>query len=269
MQQTVLPVNDAAAIPVVAVDALEKVYPSGTAALASMSLAVAEREFLTLLGPSGCGKSTLLRIMAGLSEPTAGRVRWWGGGAAGIGEPGRHVAFVFQEPTLMPWASVTRNVRLPLELARRERVAADAAVREALALVGLEAFARSYPRELSGGMQMRVSIARALATRPDLLLMDEPFGALDEITRARLDADLLDLWERRHLTVVFVTHSVYEAVFLSTRVVVLSARPGRIAGELVVDTPFPRDDAFRTSVRFAEYCSALSAMLVRASGTGP
>jgi NitT/TauT family transport system ATP-binding protein len=251
---------------VVAVDALEKVYSNGTAALASLSLAVAEREFLTLLGPSGCGKSTLLRIIAGLSEPTTGRLRWWGDGAERIGERGRHVAFVFQEPTLMPWANVARNVRLPLELVRRERAEADAAVREALALVGLDAFGRSYPRELSGGMQMRVSIARALATEPDLLLMDEPFGALDEITRARLDADLLDLWERRHLTVVFVTHSVYEAVFLSTRVVVLSARPGRIAGELVIDVPYPRDEAFRTSVSFAEHCSALSRMLVLASG---
>ena len=165
----------------------------------------------------------------------------------------------------MPWASVAANVRLPLELAHRPRAESDRAVREALALVGLEGFAASYPRELSGGMQMRVSIARALATKPDLLLMDEPFGALDEITRGKLDADLLELWERRHLTVVFVTHSVYEAVFLSTRVMVLSARPGRIAGERVIDEPFPRNDDFRTSLRFAEHCRALSSLLVEAS----
>jgi NitT/TauT family transport system ATP-binding protein len=253
--------------PVVAVEALDKTYPTGTAALRGVALEVAGRELLTLLGPSGCGKSTLLRLMAGLTEPTAGRVSWWGAGVERIGEPGRHVAFVFQEPTLMPWASVAANVRLPLELARRPRAESDRAVGEALALVGLESFATSYPRELSGGMQMRVSIARALATQPDLLLMDEPFGALDEITRARLDADLLELWERRDLTVVFVTHSIYEAVFLSTRVVVLSARPGRLAGELRIDEPFPRGEEFRTSLRFAEHCRALSKLLAAASAT--
>jgi NitT/TauT family transport system ATP-binding protein len=250
---------------VVDVAALDKVYPSGTVALRGITLAVAAGELLTLLGPSGCGKSTLLRVMAGLAEASAGTVSWWGGDARRLGEPGRHVAFVFQEPTLMPWASVAANVRLPLELAHRPRAESDRAVREALALVGLEGFAASYPRELSGGMQMRVSIARALATKPDLLLMDEPFGALDEITRGKLDADLLELWERRHLTVVFVTHSVYEAVFLSTRVMVLSARPGRIAGERVIDEPFPRNDDFRTSLRFAEHCRALSSLLVEAS----
>jgi NitT/TauT family transport system ATP-binding protein len=252
-------------VPVVAVRDLVKTYASGTEALSSISLDVADRDFLTLLGPSGCGKSTLLRIVAGLAEPTSGSVRWWGAGRERIGEPGRHIAFVFQEPTLMPWARVATNVRLPLDLASRPRSQSEGAVREALALVGLTRFAHSFPRELSGGMQMRVSIARALVTAPDLLLMDEPFGALDEITRARLDSDLLELWQRRRLTVVFVTHSVYEAVFLSTRVVVLSARPGRIVGELAVDEAFPRDDTFRTSVRFAEHCRALSSLLAHAS----
>src|SRR5499426_2242335 len=173
---------------------------------------------------------------------------------------------VFQQATLMPWARVAANVRLPLDLARVARPAADRAVAAALELVGLAPFAASYPRELSGGMQMRVSIARALVTEPRLLLMDEPFGALDEITRHRLDRELSDLWTRRALSVVFVTHSIYEAVFLSTRVLVMSARPGRIAGELEIAEPHPRTDAFRTSERFARLCQQLSTMLAAASG---
>ncbi|MGA8055135.1 MAG: ABC transporter ATP-binding protein [Burkholderiales bacterium] len=253
--------------PVVAVAGLGKTYGGRTRALDRIDLEIDEREFITLLGPSGCGKSTLLRIIAGLSEPSAGGVLWWGGGRSSIGEPGRHVGFVFQAPTLMPWARLDRNVRLPLDLARRPRAEANAAVAEALALVGLDTFSASYPRELSGGMQMRASIARALVTEPDLLLMDEPFGALDEITRARLDADLLQLWSRRRMTVVFVTHSVYEAVFLSTRVAVLSARPGRIVGEIDIGEPFPREDEFRLSPRFAAYCKSLSILLERASET--
>jgi NitT/TauT family transport system ATP-binding protein len=175
---------------------------------------------------------------------------------------------VFQEATLMPWSRVDRNVRLPLDLARADRAAADRAVAGALALVGLEQFAHHYPRELSGGMQMRVSIARALVTEPDLLLMDEPFGALDEITRNRLDGEISELWRRQSLTVAFVTHSIYEAVFLSTRVVVMSARPGRIVREVAIDEPFPRTDAFRVSQPFAAYCRALSEVLAAASAAG-
>jgi NitT/TauT family transport system ATP-binding protein len=180
----------------------------------------------------------------------------------GVERRGEHrLAFVFQQPTLMPWTSVLRNVRLPLDLAGASRADADARVRKALELVGLAEFAGVYPRELSGGMQMRASIARALVTEPRLLLMDEPFGALDEITRGRLDRELRDLWQRHNLTVLFVTHSLYEAVFLSTRVLVMSPRPGRIAGEVVIDEPHPRDDAFRTSQRFAQWCSRLQGLL--------
>jgi NitT/TauT family transport system ATP-binding protein len=178
------------------------------------------------------------------------------------------MAFVFQSPTLMPWARVDTNVRLPLDLAHTERKAADRAVAEALELVGLARFAHQLPRELSGGMQMRVSIARALVTSPDLLLMDEPFGALDEFTRQRLDDELSALWAARGLTVVFVTHSIAEAVFLSTRVAVMAARPGRVLADIAIDAPFPRDDEFRVSTRAAAYARDLSARVAHASAQG-
>ena len=258
-----------------------KTYPNGVRALDPIDLQVRQGDFATLLGPSGCGKSTLLRMIGGLTSPTAGRVALWPEPDASeervqrqdeirvVGGDGHRsgLAFVFQHPTLMPWASVERNVRLPLDLARDEDSAA-AKLEAALNLVALRDFARVYPRELSGGMQMRVSIARALVTEPRLLLMDEPFGALDEITRNRLDREISELWARRSLTVVFVTHSIYEAVFLSTRVLVMSARPGRIAGELEITEPHPRTDAFRTSERFTRSCQRLSAMLAEASGDG-
>jgi NitT/TauT family transport system ATP-binding protein len=258
----------AARPPVVEVLSVEKTYPNGTRALEPVDLTVREGEFVTLLGPSGCGKSTLLKMIAGLASPTDGRIRWWRHGADAVGAPGRKLSMVFQEATLMPWARVQKNARLPLDLAGADRADADRAVGEALALVGLEKFANSYPRELSGGMQMRVSIARSLVTEPNLLLMDEPFGALDEITRNRLDADLLALWAKKHLTVMFVTHSIYEAVFLSTRVVVMSARPGRILREVAIDEPFPRGEGFRVSQAFAVYCRELSELLAVASASG-
>ena len=254
--------------PVVALAAVAKTYPNGTRAVEAVDLAIGAGEFVTVLGPSGCGKSTLLRMIAGLASPSTGRIRWWGEGFDAVGRPGRRLAMVFQEATLMPWSRVHRNVRLPLDLARADRATADRAVADALALVGLERFAQHYPRELSGGMQMRVSIARALVTRPDLLLMDEPFGALDEITRNKLDAELAELWRRQSLTVAFVTHSIYEAVFLSTRVVVMSARPGRIVREVAIDEPFPRSDSFRVSQQFAAHCRALSEVLADASAEG-
>ena len=232
-----------------------KTFPDGTRALAPVDLAVRKGEFLSLLGPSGCGKSTLLRMMAGLLAPSEGQVR------AASGKLG----YVFQDPTLMPWATVHANVRLPLELARQNPRVMDERVAKALAAVGLEDAAGRRPRELSGGMRMRVSLARALVDEPALMLMDEPFGALDEITRGRLDADLLQLWRARGLTVVFVTHSIYEAVYLSTRVVVMSQSPGRIVGELCIDEPQPRADSFRLSPGFSRYCSHLSGLLAGAS----
>jgi NitT/TauT family transport system ATP-binding protein len=250
---------------VVALDGIAKTYPSGTRALDPVTLTVHEGEFLTLLGPSGCGKSTILNLIAGIAAPSSGRAHWWGAGPETIGAPGRSLAMVFQNATLMPWARVAANVRLPLDLARVPRATSDGIVRDALGLVGLAGFEASYPRELSGGMQMRASIARALVTRPDLLLMDEPFGALDEITRTRLDTELLDLWADRRFTVVFVTHSIYEAVFLSQRVVVMSSRPGRLVDEIVIDEPYPRSEAFRVSQRFVAHARDLQSALAEAS----
>ena len=249
----------------VAVQGARKTYANGVEALAPVDFQVRDGEFATLLGPSGCGKSTLLRMIGGLSQPTAGSVVLWPDARQAASR--QRLAFVFQSPTLMPWASVERNVRLPLDLAG-DSDSAGPRVRSALDLVGLQDFHRVFPRELSGGMQMRVSIARALVTEPRLLLMDEPFGALDEITRNRLDREIRDLWARRSLSVVFVTHSIYEAVFLSTRVFVMSPRPGRIIGEVAIDEPHPRTDAFRVSERFARWCAQLSDMLAAASDDG-
>jgi NitT/TauT family transport system ATP-binding protein len=222
-------------------------------------LAIAAGAFVSLLGPSGCGKSTLLRIIAGLAEPSRGARRWSGNGAA----PGA-VGFVFQEPTLMPWASVADNIYLPLRLAGEPRRAAAPRIAEAIEAVGLGGFDRAYPRELSGGMRMRVSIARALITRPRLLLFDEPFAALDEITRLKLNEDLLRLWQSERWTVVFVTHSVFESVFLSERVVVMTRRPGRIAADLAIDLSYPRETPLRTTAGYGRLCRAVSEALAAA-----
>ena len=251
--------------PAVEVLSAEKTYPNGTQALLPVDLTIEEGEFVTLLGPSGCGKSTLLKMVAGLLEPTDGRLHLWRKPVAQLDESGKKMAFVFQSPTLMPWASVQTNVRLPLDLAGAPRAEADARVTEALALVGLSKFANALPRALSGGMQMRVSIARGLVTQPDLLLMDEPFGALDEITRHKLDADLLDLWRKKKLTVIFVTHSIHEAVFLSSRVVMMAARPGRVVEEFRIDAPYPRTADFMVSPEFSRYAKQLQDSLLRAS----
>jgi NitT/TauT family transport system ATP-binding protein len=254
--------------------AADKVFPNGVRALDPVTLGIREGDLATLVGPSGCGKSTLLRMVAGLLTPSSGRVRLWPDSAAAPPGRERRLAFVFQSATLMAWANVEKNVRLPLDLGRAEltdAVNAAERVEHALALVGLQDFRSAYPRELSGGMQMRVSIARALVTGPSLLLMDEPFGALDEITRARLDRELSELWAREALTILFVTHSIYEAVFLSTRVFVMSPRPGRIIGEVEIDEPHPRGDAFRGSAAFAAHCARVSALLASAmegSGAG-
>ncbi len=244
--------------PLVRLERVGKTFANGTVALAGLDLVIGRHEFVSLLGPSGCGKSTALRLVAGLARPTSGRI---------VGperaEPGT-IGFVFQEPTLMPWATVFDNVWLPLRLAGVGRRRAERPVGEALAMVGLADFAHAYPRELSGGMKMRVSIARALVTRPSLLLMDEPFAALDEITRLKLNDDLLALWHAQSWTVLFVTHSVYESVYLSTRIVVMAPRPGRIVADLPIEAPWPRDETFRTSPAYAALCRRVSAELHRA-----
>jgi NitT/TauT family transport system ATP-binding protein len=249
--------------PIVALRGVGKTFANGVTALDRLDLAVRAGEFLTLLGPSGCGKSTALRIIAGLSEPSSGAVEW---PSAAVPEAGRHdIGFVFQEPTLMPWATVAGNVRLPLDLQHADN-AAQSRVAPALERVGLAAFAQAYPRELSGGMKMRVSIARALVTEPKLLLMDEPFAALDEITRFKLNDDLLSLWQTLGKTVVFVTHSVFESVYLSNRIVVMTPRPGRIFTVLAIDAPYPRDQHFRTSAEYVGLCRLASEALAAAGG---
>ncbi len=237
---------------------VSKTFDSGVTALEGFDLTVKDGEFVSLLGPSGCGKSTALRIVAGLSAPSAGAVEWPQSGQ------GARLGFVFQEPTLMPWADVASNVALPLKLARDEPLHKAKEVAQALARVGLSDFAASYPRELSGGMKMRVSLARALVTEPQLLLMDEPFAALDEITRFRLNNDLLSLWQELRRTVIFVTHSVFESVYLSQRIVVMTPRPGRVFAEVAIDAPYPRDESFRTSAEYAGYCRLVSQALGKA-----
>ena len=246
-----------------------KTYDNGVLALGPLDLAVRKGEFISLLGPSGCGKSTALRLIAELSAPSSGIVRLArredkaqpGLVQPGLVQLGHGIGFVFQEPTLMPWTSVRENVRLPLKLAGVPKAEARARADEALASVGLADFADAFPRELSGGMKMRVSLARALVTDPDILLMDEPFAALDEITRFRLNNDLLALWRRLGKTVIFVTHSVFESVYLSQRVVVMTARPGRIQADIRIETVEPRGEEFRTSVAYSDYCRKVSAAL--------
>jgi NitT/TauT family transport system ATP-binding protein len=252
--------------PIVALSGVGKTFANGVVALDRLDLDVRTGELVSLLGPSGCGKSTALRIIAGLSEPSGGKIEWLQAEAAGVRGPHR-IGFVFQEPTLMPWATVAANVRLPLKLAGLEPTA-QARIDAALARVGLSGFASSYPRELSGGMKMRTSIARALVTEPQLLLMDEPFAALDEITRFRLNNDLLALWQTLRKTVVFVTHSVFESVYLSQRVIVMTPRPGRVFTELAIDAPYPRDERFRTSADYAGYCRKVSEALAGAMAAG-
>jgi NitT/TauT family transport system ATP-binding protein len=239
-------------------DHVDKRFEGGLVALQDVSLQVAPGEFVALVGPSGCGKSTILRLLAGLDAPTVGRVE----APAVTDRREADTAFVFQEPTLMPWASVFDNVWLPLRLAGVPRAEAAGPVRELLCSMGLGDFEQAYPVELSGGMRMRASIARALVTRPRVLLMDEPFAALDEITRGRLNADLLAWWTERSLAVVFVTHSVYESVFLSQRVLVMSDRPGRVIAEITIDEPYPRTAAFRATTAYQDACRRVSAALV-------
>ncbi|MGB6535800.1 MAG: ABC transporter ATP-binding protein [Xanthobacteraceae bacterium] len=247
--------------PLVQLKGIDKIYSNGTLALRGFTLDVMPNQFVSLLGPSGCGKSTVLRMVAGLGSYTRGAVAW----ASTTGGRARdEVGFVFQEPNLMPWATTFDNVYLPLRLQDQRRAAVTDRVNDVLELVGLSGFAAAYPRELSGGMKMRVSIARALVTQPKLLLMDEPFASLDEITRSKLANDLLSIWQRAKCTVMFVTHSVYESVYLSQRIAVMAARPGRIIGELRIDTPYPRDTEFRLTHEYTNHCREVSALLDRA-----
>ncbi len=240
-----------------------KRFGSGITAIEAIDLDVGRGEFLSLVGPSGCGKSTLLRIIAGLIEPSAGTRRL----ALETDRRGRipagRIGFVFQDPTLMPWSMVSDNVLLPFRLAGRVGAAERERAGAEIESVGLGGFEKAYPRQLSGGMRMRVSIARALVTHPDLLLLDEPFAALDEITRMALNDDLLHLWDRRRPTVVFVTHSVFESVYLSTRIAVMTRRPGRVIADLPIELPQPRDRALRTSPDYAAMCANVSEQLAR------
>lgn len=247
---------------ILSVNHVDKVFGRDVQALKDMSLDVREGDFISLLGPSGCGKSTALRIIAELIHPTKGNIRWETPRTPG------DLSVVLQEPTLMPWATVTDNVWLPFRLQGKTKAAVRDDVLEALKLVGLEKFQNAYPRELSGGMKMRVSIARAMVTHPKLILMDEPFAALDEITRFKLNNDLLELKEKINSTVIFVTHSVFESVFLSDRIVVMAARPGRVIREFPVDAPYPRTEEFRTSAEYAAYCRGASEALKEAIGAG-
>ena len=233
---------------------INKYFSSGVQALRDLNLEISRGQFVSIVGPSGCGKSTFLRLVAGLDEPTSGELRVEGHDPLGL-------AFVFQDATLLPWRSVAHNITLPLELRRED---ADERVAQTLELVGLTDFADAYPAQLSGGMRMRVSIARALVTRPQILLLDEPFGALDEITRQRLNEELLHLWQEDHWTSLFVTHNVSEAVFLSQRVLVMSARPGRILADIPIPFPYPRSPYLRSAPEFIRIANGISRQLAHA-----
>jgi NitT/TauT family transport system ATP-binding protein len=249
---------------VVAMRNVSKLFSNGTLALKDMTLTVERGEFLSLLGPSGCGKSTALRIIAGLGDPSSGSIDWPSSTINSRGKPEGDIGFVFQEPTLMPWKTVFGNVYLPLRLRGVGKAAATSRVMETLASVGLADFAKAYPRELSGGMKMRVSIARALVTQPKLLLMDEPFAALDEITRQKLNDDVLRLWHETGITVIFVTHSVFESAFLSNRIVVMRARPGQVYADLPIETSTVRNANYRTSEEYRATTDKVSRSLQEA-----
>jgi NitT/TauT family transport system ATP-binding protein len=243
--------------PLLTTKAISRTFPDGTVALDNVSLEVAQGSITSLLGPSGCGKSTLLRIISGLDEASAGTIDWQGAA------PGtRGTGFVFQDATLLPWANVWDNIYLPFRIKGTSREAAKAAIESAVSLVDLGGFEQHRPHQLSGGMRMRVSIARALATSPSMLLMDEPFGALDEMTRFRLNDDLLRIKEAINCTIVFVTHSVFEAVYLSDKIAVMSPRPGRLIAEKEIELT-TRDPAIRSTAEFAQLCGTVSASLTK------
>ena len=244
--------------PQIEFECVTKSYGTGRLVLQSVDLKISKGEFVSIIGPSGCGKSTLLKLISGLTPPTAGTIRVDGMTPENARET---ISFIFQDATLLPWRTVTRNVGLGLELERVASKRRSETVAALLQLVGLEDVAAAYPRELSGGMKMRASIARALATNPRLLLMDEPFAALDEMTRDRLNEELLRLRAEQQWTAVFVTHSVAEAVFLSTRIVVLAPNPGRVHAQLTVDFPFPRTASLRELPEFETLVGSTSHIL--------
>jgi len=258
---------DQAAVHLVGVEMTFQTRGGSTTALTDINLSIRPGEFVSLIGPSGCGKSTLLRIVGDLIRPTSG-VAEVNGKPAHQARVGREYGMVFQAPVLFDWRNVESNVRLPLELMGMDRAQRDTRAREMLELVELGSFMRHYPYQLSGGMQQRVAIARALALEPTLLLMDEPFGALDEMTRERLNAEVLRIWERTGTTVIFVTHSIPEAVFLSTRVVVMSPRPGQITNLIDIDLPHPRNEQTRESDRYFDLVTEVRESLRGRHGNG-
>jgi NitT/TauT family transport system ATP-binding protein len=261
----VIEIDDVARhLAVIRLNQVTKRFDSGLLALGGVSMHVARGEFVTLLGPSGCGKSTVLKLVAGLVMPTEGTVV----SPAQTDQTGRSTAYVFQEPTLLPWATVFDNVWLPLRLQGQSRLDAQAVITRVLEQVGLSEFHHSYPSQLSGGMKMRVSIARALVSQPQVLLMDEPFAALDDITRQRLNVDLLKWWHGQSMAAMFVTHNVAESVFLSQRVLVMGARPGTVIAEVQIEQPYPRDVSFRQTPAFIHYCQTLTKALDEASSVG-
>ncbi|NKB45076.1 MAG: ATP-binding cassette domain-containing protein [Alphaproteobacteria bacterium] len=247
--------SDLSHSPLLNLATVSKTFSSGTVALSPTSLTLGDGEFVSLVGPSGCGKSTLLRIVAGLTPPSTGEV------TSASGADGLRTGFVFQEPTLMPWATVSENVALPLQLKNSLTSQESDRISTVLEWVGLKDFRDAYPRELSGGMRMRASIARAIVQQPDLLLLDEPFVALDEFTRAQLNEDLLRLWEDQKWTAIFVTHSIREAVFLSNRVLVMSPRPGQVIADLQVPFEYPRQPELRNDHAYADFCASISQQL--------
>lgn len=242
----------------VSLENVSKQFRGGALALQDISIRIEKREFVTFLGPSGCGKSTLLKLVSGLVPATSGSLSVNGRVPAKARDL---MSFIFQDATLLPWRTVFENIGLGLELEHRPRAEREEKIRAMLELVGLTQVAQRYPRQLSGGMKMRVSIARALATRPEILLLDEPFAALDEMNRDRLNEELLRLYLEQHWTVLFVTHSVAEAVFLSTRVVVLAPHPGRVAHAVPIDLPFPRTAETRLSQAYEECVANVSRLL--------
>lgn len=252
--------------PLISLEEVSRVFTSGArvvSALEKVSFEIEAGNFVSIVGPSGCGKSTLLKIISGLLPASSGKISVSG---KRVDQPLENVGMVFQSPVLLKWRSVLGNVLLPVEFAKLDVAGYLDKARALIQLVGLEGFEEMYPHELSGGMQQRASLCRALVTDPQLLLMDEPFGALDAMTRDELDLELLRIWEERKKTVLFVTHSIQEAVFLSDHVFVMSARPGRLLQKLSIDLPRPRTMAMMSSAKFGEYTLKIRSLLVSATG---